>query len=260
MKKQLKITEPKLLLAAASLVLACFSACKKDDKKAEPEPQPAPITPTDPAPVYGTVSDMEGNSYKTVVIGTQTWTAENLRSTKYNNGTDIMYLPNSTDWHSMAATPASTLYAQGAYCYYNNADSNKTKYGALYNWYAVNTGKLAPAGWHVADTADYRKLTAYITKTWGSSNVGGHLKSASSWWKSPNNGADNKTGFSALPGGFRDGNGDYQDAGYTAANFWLLNEANQGYSWYYRLANVYDYAYNYTVQKYCGLSVRCVKN
>lgn len=130
MKKQLKITETKLLLATASLVLVCFSACKKDDKKAE-EPQPTPITPTDPAPVYGTVSDIEGNSYKTVVIGTQTWTAENLRTGKYNDGTSILLLSDKADWNAVSATPSSSLYAQGAYCYYNNADSNKTKYGAF---------------------------------------------------------------------------------------------------------------------------------
>ena len=138
-----------------------------------------------------TFTDADGNVYHTVTIGTQTWTVENLKTTKYNDGTSIPLVTVNTAWGNLA-TPG--------YCWYNNdAATYKTTYGALYNWYTVNTGKLAPAGWHVPTDAEWNTLSKYL----GGDNVsGGKLKEAgiTHWW-SPNTGATNETGFSALPGG-----------------------------------------------------------
>jgi hypothetical protein len=90
---------------------------------------------------YGTMTDIDGNTYKTVTIGTQTWMAENLKVTKYNDGTAIPNVTDETAWSSLTT---------GAYCNYNNDPSKVATYGRLYNWHAVNTGKLCPTGWHVA--------------------------------------------------------------------------------------------------------------
>ena len=149
----------------------------------------------------GTVSDGDGNTYSTVTIGTQVWMAENLKTTRYNDGTAILPVPlNYVDFNS--ATPG--------YCWYNNDDvTNKSTYGALYNWLAVNTGKLCPTGWHVPTNAEWATLINYLG---GEVVAGGKMKeTGTTHWKSPNLGATNSSGFSALPGGrrFYDGNFSY---------------------------------------------------
>ncbi|MEI6554907.1 MAG: FISUMP domain-containing protein [Paludibacter sp.] len=104
---------------------------------------------------YGSVSDIDDNVYKTIKIGTQTWIAENLRTTKYNDGTSIPLVEGSNEWVSLN---------HGGYCWCNNDISSKNNYyGAWYNWYAVNTGKLAPIGWHVATNSDWSTLKSYIS-------------------------------------------------------------------------------------------------
>ncbi len=107
--------------------------------------------PTDSDITYGTVTDQDGNEYKTVTIGTQTWMAENLRTTKYNDSTSIPNITSASMWQNSTT---------GAYCNYNNTTDIDTivTYGSLYNWYAVNTGKLAPKGWHVATNEEYSTL------------------------------------------------------------------------------------------------------
>jgi uncharacterized protein (TIGR02145 family) len=142
---------------------------------------------------YGTVSDIEGNIYKTIQIGTQNWMAENLRTIKYNDGNSI---PNVTDndiWYG---------FESAAYCWYNNDGAiHKDIYGALYNYYTVNTSKLCPTGWHVPSDEEWTTLTTYL----GGVNVaGGKLKeTGTTHWNSPNSGATNESGFTALPGGSR---------------------------------------------------------
>ena len=116
----------------------------------------------------------------------------NLKTTKYNDGTSIPNVTNDTSWSNLTT---------GAYCWYNNDVSYKNPYGALYNWYAVNTGKLAPKGWHVPSDAEWTTLITYLG---GESIAGGKLKEAgTTHWLSPNTEATNSTGFSALPGGRR---------------------------------------------------------
>ncbi|MCB9001260.1 MAG: fibrobacter succinogenes major paralogous domain-containing protein [Bacteroidales bacterium] len=150
----------------------------------------------------GTVTDIDGNTYITVTIGNQVWMAENLKTTHYNDGTAI---PNVTDGNEWAALTT------GAYCWYSNATAYKDTYGALYNWYAVNTGKLAPTGWHVATDAEWTTLTTYLG---GESVAGGKLKETdTTHWASPNTGATNETGFTALPGGYRGRGGAFGGIG-----------------------------------------------
>ena len=114
----------------------------------------------------GTVTDIDGNVYHTVTIGTQTWMVENLKTTKYNDGTAIPLVTDSTAWLNLT-TPG--------YCWYNNdAATYKNTYGALYNWFTVNTSKLAPSGWHVPTDAEWTTLITYLG---GETVAGGQMKS-----------------------------------------------------------------------------------
>jgi uncharacterized protein (TIGR02145 family) len=123
------------ILSGLILLFCLMLSCKKD----KPEP---PVT---------SVTDADGNVYQAVKIGTQTWMAENLRTTKFSDGTPI---PNVTDNAAWGNTATS------AYCWYNNDIANATPYGALYNWYTVNSGKLAPTGWHIPTTAEWQTLSS----------------------------------------------------------------------------------------------------
>lgn len=132
------------------------------------------------------VSDVDGNAYRTVIIGTQLWMAEHLKTTKYSDGLSIAY---HTDWHSV--TPE--------YAWYNNDITYKEPYGALYNYPAVSTGKLCPAGWHVASDAEWTTLTTFAG---GLSVAGGKLKeTGTTHWIAPNVGATDEYGFTLLPAG-----------------------------------------------------------
>ena len=160
--------------------------------------EPGPIV-FNPGLTYGSVSDIDGNIYNTIQIGTQVWMAENLKTTKYNDNTSIPYVTNNAEWMELTT---------GAYCWYNNnAATYKASYGALYNWYAVNTGKLCPDGWHVPSREEWMKLATYLG---GVEDAGGKLKeSGLTHWQGSNTGASNTTGFTALPGGLRDVSSDF---------------------------------------------------
>jgi len=160
-------------------------------------------------PVAGNniVKDADGNIYHTVTIGTQVWMAEDLKTTRYNDGTPIPYVTDTVEWGSLHS---------GAYCWANNDESNKTVYGALYNWYTTNTGKLCPTGWHVSSNNDWETLINYCG---GWEIAGGKLKEAgTAHWDAPNVGATNEFGFTALPAGGRVCNGKFsilgRDLGY----------------------------------------------
>ena len=151
------------------------------------------------------MNDTDGNVYKIVTIGTQVWMAENLKTTKYNDGSMIPLVIDSTAWSNLK-TPG--------YCWYNNdLVTYGNIYGVLYNWYTVNTGKLAPLGWHVPTYDEWIILINFLG---GSSVAGGAMKdTGTTYWQSPNIGATNTSGFMALPGGERDWNtGDFYSIGY----------------------------------------------
>lgn len=139
------------------------------------------------------VTDIDGNVYKTVKIGTQVWMAENLRTTHYRNGIEIPNVTDNTEWSNL-----DDLW-KGAYCDYNNTPSSV--YGKLYNSFAVDDArKLCPAEWHIPTVQEWTTLIDYLG---GYNEAAGKLKEAgTTHWKSPNTGT-NESGFTALPGGYR---------------------------------------------------------
>jgi len=196
-----------------------------------------------------TISDADGNTYATVAIGTQIWMKENLKTTRYNNGTSIPLVINNTEWINLR-TPA--------YCWYNNdASIFKATYGALYNWYAVNSGELCPTGWHIPTDNEWLTLANNL----GGTNIaGGKLKEAGTGhWISPNTGATNESGFTALPGGWRYNDGIFNWVNY-GGYWWCSTEADSNSSWKVYMA--YDFSYlGRSIDDKCdGFSVRCVKN
>jgi uncharacterized protein (TIGR02145 family) len=197
---------------------------------------------------YSTLSDNDGNTYKTIVIGTQTWMAENLKTTKYRNGNIIPTNLSDANWQSTAS---------GAYAIYNNDAANNTSYGKLYNWYAVaDSRNLCPTGWHVPSDAEWTTLVNFLG---GSSAAGGKLKSTYSLWTSPNTGATNESGFSALPGGFRFSNGPYDftsDYGY----WWSSTQFSTTYAWSRFLNSSSSGLGRGNGRKQGGYSVRCLKD
>jgi uncharacterized protein (TIGR02145 family) len=202
--------------------------------------------------IYGTVTDIENNVYKTITIGTQTWMAENLRTTKYRNGEAIPEVTGSAEWKNLTTS---------AYCNYENTkDLDKiATYGRLYNWFAVsNSRNLAPVGWHIATDAEWTALTTYLGNE---SLSGGKLKeTGTSHWKSPNTGASNQSGFTALPGGRREyDTGAFINLGYDG--FWWTSSAyNPDYSWYRYLHYDVTNIYRANFHKQYGFMVRCIRD
>ncbi len=140
-------------------------------------------------PGCGIITDGDGNTYNTVVIGSQCWMAKNLITSKYDDGTDILLVTNEAEWWNLTSP---------GYCWYNNVTGNT--YGALYNWHTVNMGNPCPIGWHVPTFGEWETLDTFL----GIYQAGGILKEAGTvHWQSPNTGATNEHGFTALPGGFR---------------------------------------------------------
>jgi uncharacterized protein (TIGR02145 family) len=197
----------------------------------------------------GIVKDYDGNLYTTVTIGTQTWMAENLKTTSYRNGSAIPLVTDQVAWAGLA-TPG--------YCWYNNDEAtNKVTYGALYNWYTVNIGYLCPAGWHVPTDDEWTTLTTYLG---GESAAGGKLKeTGTAHWISPNTGATNETGFTALPDGSREANGSFDYIG-NIGGWWSYAENSMANSW---IRSMYSNGTNVSrgnVSLEVGFSVRCLRD
>jgi uncharacterized protein (TIGR02145 family) len=193
------------------------------------------------------VTDMDGNVYNSVIIGTQTWMVENLKATKFNNGIKIPLIENDTVW-SYLSTPG--------YCWYNNDSSSNVKYGALYNCYTINTGNLAPTGWHVATNEDWTILSTYLG---GVTIAGGKLKeTGTTHWGLPNKDASDEVGFKALPGGYRGNNGAFVGLN-NYGNWWTSTTVDEQ-AWF-RQMNAYgsDLLYG-SRYKEEGYSIRCVKD
>jgi len=215
------------------LISGIFNSCKKDDNSI--------------------IKDGDGNIYTSVKIGKQVWMAENLKSTKYNNGTNIPLVTDGVAWGELS-TPG--------YCWYNN-DSVIYKYnGAIYNWYTVNTGKLCPTGWHIPSNDEWTTLTTFLG---GLDIAGGKLKeTGTTHWESPNTGAANESGFTALPSG---GRGFDPDLGYVTfdgigggVSFWSSTEDVDGKVYWRSLVNYLGIVFMNTCEKYEGLFVRCLRD
>jgi uncharacterized protein (TIGR02145 family) len=194
------------------------------------------------------IVDLDGNVYKTVKIGEQIWLAENLKTTRYNSGIEIPMVKESHLWSSLKT---------GGYCWYDHDSAFYEKdYGKLYNWYAVNTGDLCPSGWHVPSQTEWLEL---INNLGGNTLSGGKLKeSGFGHWPSPNIGATNESGFTALPGGNRHPGGDlFLDRPYDG--YWwsaTLNESDAPVYINLNYASVLISINWYT--KEAGFSVRCM--
>lgn len=194
----------------------------------------------------GTVTDIDGNTYNTVKIGNQCWTVENLKTTKYNDGTLIPTGLSNTEWKN------TTL---GACCSYSNSAGNNNTYGKLYNWYAVNTDKLAPVGWHVSTNDDW--ITLYDNL--GSGSEASPKMKATNLWSTPNDNT-NSSGFTALPGGQRFQNGTYGLIG-SDAFFWTAETYNSYSAWYRSLDSYIGSGGDVgNADNNDGYSIRCVKN
>jgi len=202
------------------------------------------------------ITDAENNTYKTVTIGTQQWMAENLKVTKYNDGTVIPNITDNTQWSQLST---------GAWSYYNNDDAYNSKYGKLYNWSAVrkttNGNKnVCPTSWHVPTDAEWTVLTDYLG---GSTDSGGKMKEVgTASWNSPNTDATNTSLFTGLPGGSRHNDGNYNDIGING--YWWSSAENAAeddttLGWYRVLCS-----YNGIADRYYsianGLSVRCLRD
>ena len=198
------------------------------------------------------VTDVDGNSYKTVTIGKQVWMAENLNVEHYRNGDVIPQVQDSTEWSNLTT---------GAWCYYENNSENGKTYSKLYNWFAVNDPRgLALKGWHIPSDAEWTKLTNFLG---GEKVAGGKLK-ATTLWETPNEGVTNESGFTALPGGFRSFLANF-DFIYKFGCFWSSSggdnvDLDSGLAWPRTLSNNSTSVYNYGYNKGYGLSVRCVKD
>jgi uncharacterized protein (TIGR02145 family) len=197
----------------------------------------------------GTVTDIDGNVYNTVTIGTQVWMVENLKTTKYRDGTSIPNVTDNISWSNLTT---------GAYCDYSNTPSNSATYGKLYNWYAAtNAHNIAPTGWHVPTDADWTTLTTYLG---GEGVAGGKLKeTGTTHWQSPNIGATNETGFTALPGGIRNYNGSFDYIG-SHGYWWSATESGAASAWLRFMGFSYSYVFSYGANKELGFSVRCVRD
>lgn len=205
------------------------------------------------------VLDLDGNIYHTVTIGSQVWFRENLKVTKFNDGSRIPFIENDSVWGRLHTT---------GYCYYDNDSlSYKSTYGALYNWFAVNTGKLCPKGWHVPTDKEWTSLDSLLksekyTCKGEMHASGGKLKEAGTeHWDSPNTGATNSSCFTALPAGTRGGgNGTFRVLG-SYTGWWSSTDLMPMYAWFRTItfaSIVLNRDFGYL--KSTGFSVRCIKD
>ena len=192
--------------------------------------------------------DYDGNSYATVQIGNQLWMTENLKTTHYNNGDEIPTNLDDSSWE---------LANYGTVAVYDDQESNIDTYGRLYNWYAVvdNRG-VCPENFHVPTDGEYILLTNYLG---GNDIAGGKMKEAGfEHWYIPNTGATNESGFTGLPGGFRNTSGAYVDMG-EGGYFRSSSEYNSYRAWFHGLYSTWEEVYRgFEMNKNSGLSVRCV--
>jgi uncharacterized protein (TIGR02145 family) len=195
-----------------------------------------------------TVTDIDGNVYNTVTIGTQVWFKENLKTTKYNDNVTIPNVTDNTAWSKLTT---------GAYCDYKNTPSNSSVYGRLYNWYSVKTNKLCPTGWHVPSNDEWLALATHLG---GLEITGGKLKeTGTTHWISPNTGATNETGFSALPGGYRYNVGDYGYIG-LESHWWSTTGYGINEVFHFVLTNTANWMGRGREVWETGYCVRCLRD
>jgi len=200
------------------------------------------------------MEDVDGNIYKTITVGTQFWMAENLKTTRYNDGTAIPLVEDNKAWEALASP---------GYCWYNNdPKTSRSACGAIYNWYTVNNEKLCPAGWHIPTYYEWGTLTAYMGFTPASVDsvtVGKQKDPETANWIDSRNGSINKRGFIAFRGGYRNDDGSFSPAG-EYCRWWMSAEWNISTVWGRFLTYGYSGGVNSFVGMRQGFSVRCIKN
>jgi len=208
------------------------------------------------------VTDIDGNVYNSVKIGTQVWMVQNLKTTKYRNGESI----GTTAPSNKNITQENEPKYQWAY---NGDEGYVSKYGRLYTWYAVNDSRnIAPIGWHIPTDAEWKILEEYVTANLGStSSVAKALASKTNWtYISTTPGAigndltkNNRSGFTGLPSGYRFGNGTFDDIG-NGGSWWSSTQSNTNFAWYRTLYCLDNTLHSYNYDKQYGYSVRCIRD
>lgn len=250
MQKEKKIWIFLLVVTGYTMFLA--ASCKKEDDQPDNPTNGKTTAIFNPHLDYSTVTDQDGNTYKTIVIGTQTWMAENLRTTKYRNGDSIPEISDSIVWDNLKT---------GAYCNHNNDNSFQmvATYGRLYNWYAVSDSRnIAPLGWHVPTNDEWTTLITYLGGD--TLSIKKLKEKGSAHWCLYNEGSDNSSGFTALPGGSRFGIYFIQ-SGYLGY-WWSSTEDDSKISAWYRSLTIQpgEPISPYIWFKEAGFSVRCIKD
>jgi uncharacterized protein (TIGR02145 family) len=213
---------------------------------------------------YGTVSDVDGNSYRTITIGNQVWMADNLRTTKYSNGDPIPNVISDSEWGELSG---------GAYCWYNNSEADyKNMYGALYNWFTVTDSRgICPAGWRIPDDSDWTVLIDYLTANGygyegSGDDIAKSLASATGWTINDylgtignNQSSNNTSGFEAKPAGVRIKNGTFDVEGFICS-LWSSKERIGSYANAISLSGEFKSVSRGYTYKLDGASVRCLMN
>jgi uncharacterized protein (TIGR02145 family) len=238
-------------IIAMLLVIAGSISCGEDSSQEPISEQTESGIVFNPNLTYGTMTDQDGNVYKTIIIGTQTWMAENLRTTKYRNGDAIANVTDNTQWLGLTT---------GAYCWFNNSDVDKATYGALYNWFAASDDRnIAPYGWHIPSNDEWLTLINYL----GGENIAGSKmkETGSTHWTGPNEGATNQSGFTALGVGERDGIDRAFQYRFVCCRFWSSTKYDASNAWFNAVFNYATYCnHSNYLEKPFGISVRCIKD
>lgn len=227
------------------ILIACIFSCKKDEVD--------PIESHQINPTFSSVTDIEGNEYKTVILDGREWLAENLRTSTYCNGDSILNIKDDSLWINTES---------GAWSYYDNDSSYNKPFGKLYNFHSViDERNICPCGWSVPSFSDWYDLRIYLK---GNIVAGGKLKSkGTEYWASPNHAATNESGFTALPIGRRNSDdGKFYKKDSTTA-FWssTLTQSSYNISRIWKLKYDRGEFFNeYHMFWNAGLSIRCVKD
>ncbi len=199
---------------------------------------------------YGSVTDVDGNTYKTIQIGNRTWMAENLRTTHYNDGQEIPMVEENIDWRNSYTA---------SYCWYylDSADYKET-FGALYNWYTISSQKICPSGWHIPEYADFNSFIEFLGQD--TFSVSKLLETGNAHWKNIN--GTNESGWTALPGGMRTGEGVFTALG-SEGGWWISPDdiyAESGVSFIINDTSDQGYGSDYNDDVTLGRSIRCIKD
>ena len=249
MKKKIRIWNSSFTIIG--LALAVLYSCSKDDKGPGNQTNGKTKAVFNSTVTYGTMTDQDGNTYKTITIGTQTWMAENLRTTKYRTGEAIPLVTDSTAWKNSTT---------GAYCNFNNTKNIDTiaTFGRLYNGYTISDNRnIAPKGWHVPTDEEWSTLITFVG---GDTVAGSLLKEAdTTHWQNPNRGTTNQSGFTALPAGYRNTDGTYFSMGFYS-EWWSSSENNAADTKLRSMVYFSNDIGTGYVEKSYGFSVRCIKD